>query len=156
LLSGGIDMELRDLLPEIEKSILPFLESGGMELVEMSFHGRGRTSLLRITLWKKGGIGIDEISKVSRHVGDILDQRDIIPGKYTLEVSSPGLDRELRTEADFRRAEGEKTEFFLNDGTSVVGEISSVADGRVNIMQGEEQVALPIEGISKGKIKIEF
>jgi ribosome maturation factor RimP len=149
-------MELRDLLPEIEKSILPFLESGGMELVEMSFHGRGRTSLLRITLWKKGGIGIDEISKVSRHVGDILDQRDIIPGKYTLEVSSPGLDRELRTEADFRRAEGEKTEFFLNDGTSVVGEISSVADGRVNIMQGEEQVALPIEGISKGKIKIEF
>ncbi len=156
MLSGGIDMELRDLLPEIEKSILPFLESGGMELVEMSFHGRGRTSLLRITLWKKGGIGIDEISKVSRHVGDILDQRDIIPGKYTLEVSSPGLDRELRTEADFRRAEGEKTEFFLNDGTSVVGEISSVADGRVNIMQGEEQVALPIEGISKGKIKIEF
>lgn len=149
-------MELRDLLPEIEKSILPFLESEGMELVEMSFHGRGRTSLLRITLWKKSGVGIDEISKVSRHIGDILDERDILPGKYTLEVSSPGLDRDLRTEADFRRTEGEKVEIFLNDGTSVIGEIASVADGRVLIMQGEEQLEVPFERISKGKIIIEF
>ncbi|HDR91205.1 MAG TPA: ribosome maturation factor RimP [candidate division Zixibacteria bacterium] len=149
-------MMLRDLLPKIEKIILPFLESSGLELVEITSLGKGKTSVIRVTIWKKGGVGIDDITKVSRHLGDILDQEDIIPGKYTLEVSSPGLDRELKTEADFRRAEGEKIAVTKEDGTKIEGEVCSAEDGNLVLIQGEEQFTVPIAEITKGQIVIEF
>lgn len=149
-------MAIRDLLPEIEKIILPFLEREGVELVEISPHGKGRTSVLRITIWEKGGIGTDELSRLSRHISDLLDEEDIIPGKYTLEVSSPGLDRELKTENDFRRAEGEKVKLTLSDGSTMTGEIASAADGQIILIEEEEQKPVPIGNISRGKIIIEF
>ncbi|MGC9314100.1 MAG: ribosome maturation factor RimP [bacterium] len=149
-------MMLRDLLPKIEKLILPFLESSGLELVEITSFGKGKTSVIQVTIWKKAGVGIDDITKVSRHLGDILDQEDIIPGKYTLEVSSPGLDRELKTEADFRRAEGEIVAVTLEDGSIIEGEVCSSEKGNLVLIQGEEQTTVPIGSISRGEIVIEF
>ncbi len=150
-------MVLRDLLPEIERIILPFLDKEGVELVEISPHGKGKTSVLRITIWQKGGIGLDDLSRISRHISDLLDEEDIVPGKYTLEISSPGLDRELKTENDFRRAEGEKVKLNFTDGSEISGEIISVTDGQIVLSAEDEyQKSVPIGSISRGKIIIEF
>ena len=86
-----------------------------------------------------------------------MDEEDIVPGKYTLEVSSPGLDRELKTENDFRRAEGERVKLKLTDGSEISGEIISVTDGQIVLSaEDEHQKSVPIGSISRGKIIIEF
>ena len=66
-----------------------------LELVDVEIVGRGRNAVLRIFLDKPGGIAIRDCEQVSRQVGAILDVEDLLPGRYTLEVSSPGLDRRL-------------------------------------------------------------
>lgn len=149
-------MALHYLLPDIEKIVLPFLEREGVELVELAIEGKGKTSLLRMVVWKRGGIAIGEISRLARHISDLLDEEDIIPDSFTMEVSSPGLDRELKTEADFRRAEGEKVEIGLKDGSGLTGEVISSKDGKLVLQIDDESKQVPIESITKGNIVIDF
>jgi len=147
---------LKEILPDIEKIILPFLDKQGMELVELSSFGTGRTSVIRVTVWTKGGVNLDKLAWLSRHIGDLLDEEDIIPGKYTLEVSSPGLDRPLITSADFNRAEGEKVEITLKDGNTIEGTVVLVDEGKLVIEMPDRQEKIPLAEIQQGKIIIEF
>jgi ribosome maturation factor RimP len=79
----------------------------GLEVVEVEFRGGGKARMLRITIDKPAGITHDDCSNVSNEVGTILDVEDTVPGaSYTLEVSSPGLDRKLSKPADFERFTG--------------------------------------------------
>jgi len=78
----------------------------GFELVDVEMsRGRG-AHLVRLFVDRPGGIGLDDLQSVSEEISAILDALDPVPGSYTLEVSSPGLDRPLRTEADYRRFAG--------------------------------------------------
>ena len=151
-----VKMSLFELLSEIEGIVLPFLEREGIELVELKAEGVGGSTVLRFVVWKKGGIGIAEISRVSRHIGDLLDESDFIPGRYTMEVSSPGLDRKLVTSEDFRRAGGEKVRVELEDGASVIGEVVSTENNELVLLNGEEQRKIPFGEVFGGKIIIEF
>ena len=81
----------------------PIVLDVGVELVDVVYEG----GVLRVTIDKDGGVGIDEISKVTRALSRALDEADPISGRYTLEVSSPGLERPLRTPDHFRRAVGQ-------------------------------------------------
>ena len=87
--------------------------SEGLELVEVEFHGRGSNAVLRVFIDKPGGVTIDDCQNVSRQMSVILDVEDPIPASYTLEVSSPGLDRKLSKPADFERFAGSMVKFFL-------------------------------------------
>jgi ribosome maturation factor RimP len=79
----------------------------GLEVVDVEFRGGGKARMLRITIDKPEGITHDDCSHVSNEVGTILDVEDTIPGaSYTLEVSSPGLDRKLSKPAEFERFQG--------------------------------------------------
>lgn len=81
-------------------------ESSGLELVEVDMRGGGKGRMLRIVIDKPAGVTHEDCANVSREVGTILDVEDAVPGSYTLEVSSPGLDRKLATAADFQRFTG--------------------------------------------------
>ena len=85
----------------------------GLELVDVELLGRGRNAVLRIFLDKPGGIAIRDCEQVSRQVGAILDVEDLLPGRYTLEVSSPGLDRRLVKPADYERFAGKQVKLVL-------------------------------------------
>lgn len=87
--------------------------SEGMELVEVEFVGRGRNAVLRIFLDKPGGVTLRDCEVVSHQVGAILDVEDFIETSYTLEVSSPGLDRRLVKPADYERFAGRKIQLRL-------------------------------------------
>lgn len=78
--------------------------SSGLEVVEVDLRGGGKARMLRITIDKPGGVTHEDCANLSREVGTILDVEDAVPGgSYTLEVSSPGLDRPLHRAADYQR-----------------------------------------------------
>jgi ribosome maturation factor RimP len=78
--------------------------SSGLEVVELEMRGGGKARMLRIFIDKPGGVTHEDCANLSREVGTILDVEDVVPGgSYTLEVSSPGLDRKLSRPGDFER-----------------------------------------------------
>jgi ribosome maturation factor RimP len=82
------------------------LVSLGMELVEIEYKREGRALVLRVYIDKPGGVNLDACADVSRELSAILDVEDVIPTRYLLEVSSPGLNRPLTKEADYLRYAG--------------------------------------------------
>jgi ribosome maturation factor RimP len=102
----------------MRKTLLGLLEAPigalGYEVVELEFHPQGRGGLLRVFIDKEGGVTVDDCEIVSRQVSAVLDVEDPIPGAYTLEVSSPGLDRPLRKAADFARFAGQQARIELS------------------------------------------
>jgi ribosome maturation factor RimP len=81
----------------------PVCAAAEIELIDIELEG----GVLRITVDKEGGLPVGALTSVTRQISRLLDEDDPIPGRYTLEVSSPGLERKLRTPAHFRRAVGE-------------------------------------------------
>jgi ribosome maturation factor RimP len=86
----------------VRRLVEPLLAARGLELFDVEL----RSGILRISVDKDTGLDLDAISEASEVISDALDNEDPIPGKYTLEVSSPGLERPLRTPAHFRRFVG--------------------------------------------------
>jgi ribosome maturation factor RimP len=82
----------------------------GFELVDVEIKNNPGGRIVRLFVDKEGGIGLDDLQSVSEEVSAILDVEDTIPSAYTLEVSSPGLDRPLRKASDFERFAGQKAE----------------------------------------------
>src|SRR5205807_708570 len=86
----------------------PVLRDHGLTLVDLEWRPRRPRGVLRLYVDKPGGVGIDDCQRVSREVGDVLDASALIEEAYDLEVSSPGLDRQLRTDREFRWAAGKR------------------------------------------------
>ena len=118
--------------------------SSGLEVVEVEFLGGGKARMLRVFL-DKPAAGIDPLAGVthedcanfSREFGTILDVEDVMPGSYTLEVSSPGLDRKLVKAADFTRFTGSRMKLTtrqpVNDNRHFEGRLESFEDGRLTL-----------------------
>src|SRR3990170_2393512 len=106
----------------------PLVAASGIELVEVE-HGPG---LLKITLDKEGGIDLETITEASEKISDALDVHDPVPGRYTLEVTSPGVERPLRTPDHFRRFLGSTINVRTHPGVEgerrVQGELSDADD----------------------------
>src|SRR5206468_8427014 len=110
----------------------------GLEVVEVELKGGGKARTLRIYLDKPGGVTLDDCATVSREVGTILDVEDVIPGgQYTLEVSSPGLDRKLVKASDYERFTGSlvklQTRDAINGSRNFQGRLQGLRDGRVTL-----------------------
>jgi ribosome maturation factor RimP len=108
----------------------------GLEVVEVELKGGGKARTLRIYIDKAGGVTLDDCANVSREVSTILDVEDVVPGgQYTLEVSSPGLDRKLVKPADYERFAGSRvklqTREAVNGSRHFEGRLQGLKDGRV-------------------------
>src|SRR3974377_1462357 len=94
-------------LEKVQEIAQRVADSNGLELVEVDLRGGGKARMLRIFIDKPGGVTHDDCSNFSREVGTIFDVEDAVPGgSYTLEVSSPGLDRKLLKASDYERFSG--------------------------------------------------
>ncbi len=100
---------------KIEQLILPVIEAGKMEIVDVECLRMPSRWLVRIFVDKEGGVTLGDCSDISHHAGDILDVHGIPPGPYTLEVSSPGLDRPLVKDRDFLRYLGHRIKVRLHE-----------------------------------------
>ncbi len=96
------------LQDKLEKIAGPVVDSAGCELVDILAVVEHGQNILRVFIDKPGGVTIDDCAAVSRELGALLDVEDVVPGRYSLEVSSPGLDRVLKREKDFERFRGRR------------------------------------------------
>jgi ribosome maturation factor RimP len=115
--------------------------SQGLELVEVEFRGGGKARMLRLYIDKPGGITHEDCAWVSREVGTILDVEDAVPGgTYTLEVSSPGLDRKLLRAADYERFTGSRVKLTTREPVEgqrhFEGRLRGLHEGRVALEIG--------------------
>ncbi|HKY16347.1 MAG TPA: ribosome maturation factor RimP [Microthrixaceae bacterium] len=118
------------------------VEALGAHLYDLEFHG----GVLRVTVQRSGGIDLDELASANRAISRALDELDPIPGRYTLEVSSPGLERTLRTPDHWRGAIGErvKVKLFPDAGPS------SSSDRPGSEHPGTERAQRRFEGVVDG------
>ncbi len=112
-----------------EAMLLPFLTQNGLELFDVEYVKEGQEMYLRAYIDKPGGVNIDDCETVSRFLSDELDRQDFIPDAYILEVSSPGLGRQLKKEKDFEKSVGKDVDVKLFRAVDKVKEFTGVLKG---------------------------
>jgi ribosome maturation factor RimP len=108
---------------------------------------------LRIFVDRRGGVGIGDCERVSREIGDLLDVSGLMSQAYDLEVSSPGLDRQLRKDREYRWAVGKRVCCWLAGGAEVRGRLVEVADERLVLEEGGERVEVPRAAVTKARLE---
>ena len=155
-------MESREaVISRLEELIRPLIESQGADLVELQYgrpkRGRG---ILRLFVDRPGGITIEELARISRMVGGLLEVHDVIPGSYTLEVSSPGLTRALKTPRDNERYVGRLVRVTTRapwEGRQVhCGILQGLEDDRVCLKEGESEVCIPLSEVARARLDIDL
>ncbi|MDX1410626.1 MAG: ribosome maturation factor RimP [Nitrospirales bacterium] len=153
-----------NVVRNIEEVATPIAKALGVELVEVKGHGRGTATIVRVTIDKPGGVGIDDCEHLHQSLSRALDVVDPGPHAYRLEVSSPGLDRPLKNRQDFQRALGKLVRITLlkpiRGEWVVVGRLSAVQDEdiilAVRTRSGEHDLSLPWNNLAKSKLEVEF
>ncbi|MFN2501582.1 MAG: ribosome maturation factor RimP [Pyrinomonadaceae bacterium] len=145
----------------VEKIAKDVATNADIELVHVDIAGTKRDAVVRIFIDKEGGVTLDDCSNVSRGVEAVLDEEDLIPSKYVLEVSSPGVERELYSLNDFVKFKGHlakvKTRNLVDGQKTFVGVITAVEDNTITI---DERTRGPLSfdyaDIDKANLKIDL
>ena len=142
-------------VPHIEELLLPGAEALGYELVAVELSG-GETSIVRIYIDKPDGVGVDDCVKASRQFGAILDVEDPISNKYTLEVSSPGMDRPLAKALHFKAVVGQdvkiKMTTLINGRRRFSGELIEATNEFAVVEVDGEQSELPYDEMDRARL----
>lgn len=144
----------------VRKLIEGVVNSEGTELVDIEWRS-GKQSFLRIFIDKPGGVTLADCQRVSEQVGALLDIEDVIPHSYILEVSSPGLDRPLISESDFRRNIGRSVKIHTKQPVEgrreFTGTINWARDGLLSLTIGARRtLEIPISDIEKANLEVEI
>ena len=133
----------------------PILAEQEAELVELTLHRYGNRTTVRLLVDKVGGVTIQDCARLNQRLSQALDQRDLIPERYALEVSSPGLDRPLVSKRDFERAIGEELNLQVLDTagrtTQVKGRLLAVQPEHVVITAPAGNVVIPLGQIQRAR-----
>ncbi len=151
---GAVDEQVREIAERLA-------ESEGLELVLAEIGRAGSRISVRLTIDRPTGVTLDDCAAFSRRVGAVFEVEDPIPGAYTLEVSSPGLDRRLVKESDFERFAGRTARIALStplEGRrNFQGVLRGFESGKVLIeLEGGSVARLPFEAIDKARLVPEF
>jgi ribosome maturation factor RimP len=135
----------------------------GYELVDVEVKPEHGGHLVRLYVDREGGIGLDELQAVSEEISTILDVEDPIPTGYTLEVSSPGLDRPLKDARDYQRFVGQLAKVWASepiDGRRHwTGRILGLEEGVLRIRleaEGDIEAAIPLAVVTRGRLEVEM
>lgn len=155
-----------DICEQVVGIAQPIFDSMKLELVDIEFARMGRDAVLRLFIDKEGGVALDDCAAVSRELSAILDVEEVITVNYTLEVSSPGLDRPLKKILDYERYAGRLVKIrtyepFPDDAgnkrKTFLGTLEGLVDGSVRITLKEGQTAsIPLERVAKANLEFEF
>ena len=151
-MKGMISMK-KSIKETVREAILPTVTELGYEIWDVTYSKVGADYHLEITIDSENGINIEDCEKVHRAIDPILDELDPIETFYYLDVSSPGVERELRTAEHISRSIGERVEaklFAPKDGRkSIIGTLSAFEEGKITIDEGKNQIILAQNEISK-------
>ena len=124
-------------LSRVESTLSAVLASHGLSLVDLEYHREGRRWVLRLFVDKPGGVNVADCQRLSHEAGDVLDVSGLIEESYDLEVSSPGLDRELRSDREFTWATGKDVRCWLREAVEGQTELSGIL-----VAAGPEELTL--------------
>ncbi len=151
---------MRDPVNRLNDLIGPAVEGLGYEFVGAHYQARRRQSLLRVYIDSEAGISIDDCARVSDQLSGLLDVENPIHGPYSLEVSSPGLDRPLFCEHHFDRFRGERVRVKMDTPVAgrrnFKGTLDGCRDGAVIVFEDGEEHALPLEDIGTARLIPDF
>lgn len=152
-----------EILDRVRQLAAPLAAQEGMELVDVEIGGGGGRQILRVYLDKQGGVSLDDCSSLSRAVSAALDVEDPLDGAYDLEVSSPGLDRPLRTPEHFEKFKGSKVRVKTfgpvpecENRKTFVGILKGFSDGKVIVDVDGKEFRVPHAQVSKAKVEPVF
>ena len=157
------------MVRRVKELVRPICIRNGSELFDVEFISSGNRSVLRVFIDREKGVGIEDCRAVSEELSVLLDVEDVIahrysvegimPENYTLEVSSPGMDRPLRNEEDLRRYAGRQIRVRFEDESgarkSLVGELSPIGEGALKLKVSEEVEEIPFERIEKISLEVD-
>ena len=160
----GRDVLMQSHEEKIRQLAEPLLASEGMELVLAECLRMQTRWLVRIYMDREGGVTVDDCARISNQLGDLLDVHDVPPGPYTLEVSSPGLDRPLDCDRDFLKYRGSRIRLRL--GEKVEGrrnfraellDYEEGAGGKVLVVRADGKTfRIPREAVTRANLEYEL
>ena len=144
----------------VTELIEPGLLADGLELVDVEFKKEGKNWILRIYIDREGGVTLADCQKVSRLAGDLIEVEEVIEPVYTLEVSSPGLNRVLKKEKDFHKYSGKKIYVQCHapmDGRKkFTGILTGFIDQSIHLEVDGQHYTIPLNLVAKANLVIEI
>src|SRR5262245_16992807 len=145
---------------QLRERVLALLEQSDLELVDVELGGSPRGLIVRVLVDKPGGVSVEDCARVSRAVGDDLEAADAFPGRYTLEVSSPGINRPLKRREDYERFAGEEAEVVtvekIGDQRDHRGRLAGfdpASDSVLLTLDSGSTVAIPLGAIRRAHLR---
>lgn len=150
-------MDYQKLLAKVEELVTPVLESLKCELVEREFLQQQGRWILRIYIDRPGSVTLDDCEEASRAIEAVLDVENIIPTRYHLEVSSPGIDRPLRHAKDFERFKGSTVALTTTEPIEgrhhFIGILKDFKEENIVIAEPHQEWLIPYAKLKKAKLK---
>ena len=146
---------MRDLIAAL---LTAPLENLGFDCEEIAVTPAGKRRIVRVLIDKEGGLNLDDVAEASRLVSSILDEHEAKLGStpYTLEVSSPGVDRPLTLERHWVRNISRLVKIIFREGAPITGRIMAVSNGIVSLDVAGAMQDIPIDDVAKARIEVEF
>lgn len=149
------------VIGRVWRAVDPLVANEGMEIVDIDYRREGRGNVLRFYLDRpEGGVTIDELTTMSRRLGDHIEVHELVPGSYTLEVSSPGINRRLRQPDHFRRYLGKRVRIRTveaSDGKrAFLGVLRDVRPDGIVCAVGENERFVAFDDIAQANYEHEF
>lgn len=156
-----MQVTIQEIIHQFETLAAPVVEEEGMELWAADLRQESGRWILRLMLDREGGASLDDLTKVHRQLSDLLDVHDIVPWRYTLEVSSPGVNRPLLRPDHYRRYLGQRvriqTKNMQRGRRMFVGKLERMEENRVCLIDGDiGEVWIPLEEVRKASSEYEF
>jgi len=154
-------VEIESTQETLNKELKQIADGLGIEIIELSLKRASNRLIVRILVDKAGGINIDECALINKSIGSIVEEKELIPQRYLLEVSSPGLDRPLKTKDDFQRMIGKDVEVWLqkpvDDRSFVSARVKAVSDDRVLLEDKDAlQINIAYTAIARARLLIKI
>jgi ribosome maturation factor RimP len=143
----------------VETVVLPAIQARGLTLVDLEIRGTGRRMAVRMYVDKVGGVTVGDCQELSREVGDLIDVANLVPVSYDLEVSSPGLDRELRKDRELHWAAGRTvrvwTRELVDDRRELCGRLVVVDEAALTLATSDGPRRIPRGLVAKARLEVE-
>jgi len=144
----------------IAEMVTPIINENRLELVDVEYKKEGKNWFLRIFIDKEGGVTVDDCTRVSRQIEDLIEVEEVVPSSYILEVSSPGLDRPLKKKEDFLRFKGKRAHVTtytpIHQQKSFKGTIQDFQNDVLFLEIDCDRVEIPKNQIAKARLELEI
>jgi len=144
----------------IAEMVTPIINENRLELVDVEYKKEGKNWFLRIFIDKEGGVTVDDCTRVSRQIEDLIEVEEVVPSSYILEVSSPGLDRPLKKKEDFLRFKGKRAHVTtytpIHQQKNFKGTIRDFQNDVLFLDIDCDRVEIPKNQIAKARLELEI